>query len=129
MKITGSLIVCSLAAAFTAGTLLLNPDPAPAPAPAAAASPPAPGAPAAPPQITIQGFAFTSVTARPGEAITVQNLDETEHTVSSSDGAFDTGVIPPQGTSTVIAPLTPGVYSFVCAIHPSMIGQLTVVAG
>jgi plastocyanin len=28
-----------------------------------------------------------------------------------------------------IAPSTPGAYALICLIHPSMIGQLTVVAG
>src|SRR5829696_3437161 len=128
MKLTGSLIVCSIAAAFTGTALLVNPDPAPAATPAAAADAAAavPGA-GVTPQITVQQFAFTSVTARPGEAIAVQNFDEVDHTVSSSQGLFDSGVLSAQGAASLVAPSAPGTYEFVCTIHPTMVGQLTVV--
>ncbi len=125
MKFTGSLIVCTVAAAFSAGALLLDPDPSPIAAPSPAS---APSAPAAAPVISIQGFAFTSVTATPGATVTVQNLDETDHTVSSAVGLFDSGVIAAKGASSFLAPTEPGTYSFVCAIHPSMVGQLVVVS-
>jgi plastocyanin len=122
MKITGSLIVCVTAAAFTATVLLINPDPAPSPAAAAAA------APGAPPAITISQFAFNAVTVAPGATVTVDNLDGVEHTATATDGSFDSGVIATGGAVALVAPATPGVYSFVCAIHPSMTGQLTVQA-
>ena len=121
MKITGSLVVCVTAAAFTATVLLINPDPAPSPAATAVAA-----APGAPPTITISQFAFNSVTASPGATVAVNNLDGVEHTVTAADGAFDSGVLATGGVVGLVAPTTPGVYSFLCAIHPSMSGQLTV---
>lgn len=124
MKITGSLIVCSLAAAFTAGALLLNPDPLPPPAvvtPAAAA--------AAGPEVTIQQFAFSAVTALPGAVVTVRNLDQEGHTATSREAFFDTGVVGAGAAGSFTAPLAPGTYTFTCLIHPSMVGQLVVSAG
>jgi plastocyanin len=121
MKITGSLIVCVTAAAFTATVLLVNPDPAPSPATAAAA-------PGAPPTITISQFAFNSVTVSPGATVAVDNIDGVEHTVSAADGSFDSGVLAGGGAVGLLAPTTPAIYSFFCAIHPSMTGQLTVQA-
>jgi plastocyanin len=118
MKITGSLIVCGVAAAFTAATLLVNPD----------AAKQAPLAQASTAEITISQFAFSDTTATPGATISVRNLDDTEHTVTSSPGQFDTGAVAATGTSTIVAPSTPGVYEFVCNIHPSMRGRLTVTA-
>jgi plastocyanin len=122
MKITGSLVVCSLAAAFTAATLIINPDPAHHAVPAA----PAVTLPGAPATVSIQQFAFSPVTAAPGAVVTVQNLDEVGHTVSATDGSFDSGVVEPATAGSFVAPTTPGVYTFICAIHPSMTGQLTV---
>ena len=122
MKITGSLIVCSLAAAFTATILVIDPDPV---RPSAAA-PPAVTAPGAPPSVSIQSFAFSAVTATPGATVVVQNLDEFEHTVSATDGSFDSGIVGGGSSGAFVAPTTPGVYTFVCQIHPSMSGQLTV---
>ena len=120
MKITGSLIVCVVAGAFTATTLLVNPDPAPRPAVAAA--------PDAAPAITIAQFAFDSVAVPPGATVTVNNLDGDDHTVTSTGGFFDSGVVTGGSAIAVVAPAAPGVYSFVCVIHPSMSGQLTVQA-
>jgi plastocyanin len=118
MKVTGSLIVCVTAAAFTATVLLVNPDPTPAPA----------AAPGAPPTITISQFAFNPVMVPAGTTVTVNNLDGVEHTVTATDGSFDSGVLATGGAIGIVAPATPGVYSFFCAIHPSMSGQLTVQA-
>jgi len=120
MKITGSLIVCSLAAAFTAGALVVDPDPSPR-QPVAA-----PSAPGAPPQVSIREYTFSAVAATPGATVVVVNADEEGHTVTSSDGLFDSGVVNTGVPGSFIAPTTPGVYSFECLIHPTMVGQLVV---
>jgi len=120
MKITGSLIVCSLAAAFTAGALIVVPDPAPR-APIAA-----PTAPGAPPQVSIQEYTFSAVTATPGATVVVVNADEEGHTVTSSDDLFDSGEVDSGTPGSFIAPSAPGVYAFECLIHPTMVGQLIV---
>ena len=122
MNITGSLVVCVTAAAFTATTLLVNPDPAPAPAAAPAV------ASAATPEITISQFAFSDATVPAGATVTVNNLDGVEHTVTATDGSFDSGVVASATAMAFVAPNAPGTYSFVCAIHPSMSGQITVQA-
>lgn len=117
MKITGSLIVCAVAAGFTATALLINPDPAqPSTAAAIGASQ----------EIAISQFTFSSAAVAPGATLTVDNLDGVEHTVTATDGSFDSGVVAAGGAVGLVAPAVPGVYSFFCAIHPSMTGQLTV---
>ena len=121
MKITGSLLVCVSAAAFTAAVLLVNPDPPPGPALAATNAGEAP-------TITISQFSFSPATVSPGATLTVNNLDGVEHTVTATDGSFDSGIVATGGAIGLVAPATPGVYPFLCAIHPSMTGQLTVQA-
>jgi plastocyanin len=116
MKITGSLIICGLAAAFTATALVVDPDP-PTPAGATASSASA---------ITISNFAFDVGSVAAGATITVRNLDDTEHTATSAAGGFDSAVIAPGHTATLTAPTRAGVYEFVCNIHPSMRGRLIV---
>ena len=129
MKITGSLIVCSAAAAFTAAALLVNPTPSrPASVAAGPVADATAGVSGVSPTLSIQGFAFTALTAHPGETVVVQNLDPEAHTASATDGSFDTGVVASGTAVSVVAPSATGVYPFVCAIHPSMTGQLTVVA-
>jgi plastocyanin len=122
MNITGSLVVCVTATAFTATTLLVNPDPSPAPA----AAPAAEGAASS--EITISQFAFSNATVPAGATVTVTNLDGVEHTVTATDGTFDSGVVASTAAVAFVAPTAPGTYSFVCAIHPSMSGQLNVQA-
>jgi plastocyanin len=118
MKITGSLIVCGVAAAFTATTLLINPS-----APPTAA---VPTAAASSSEITASGFAFTSATVAPGATVTIRNLDGDSHTVTAAAGVFDSGIVAPGDTAIIVAPTAQGVYAFVCSIHPSMAAQLTV---
>jgi len=122
MKITGSLIVCSLAAAFTAGALIVDPNPAPR---APNAAPTGPGVPS---QVSIQDYTFSAVTVTPGATVTVVNADEESHTVTSSGGLFDSGEVGSATPGSFVAPGVPGVYAFECLIHPTMVGQL-VVAG
>jgi plastocyanin len=116
MKITASLIVCVVAAAFTATALFVHPPASPTPQAQASTA-----------EITISQFAFSDVSATPGATVTVRNLDDTEHTVSSP-GHFDTGAVAQLATASIVAPTEPGSYAFVCHIHPSMRGRLTVVA-
>jgi plastocyanin len=119
MRITGSLAVCALAGAFTAATLMIDPD-------APSRSAPVAAAPGGVPQITIAEFAFSPATATPGATVSITNSDDFEHTVSADDGSFDTGLIAGISTSSIVAPPTAGVYFFFCQVHPSMSGQLIV---
>ncbi len=88
MKISGSLIVCAAAGLFIAGALLLDDGPS---RPAASAAPPAAGAAAT--QIEISGFAFAAAPVAPGSTVVVANRDAEPHTVTASDGSFDSGQI------------------------------------
>ncbi len=78
--------------------------------------------------ITIQGFAFTAATVKPGAKVTVDNKDSTTHTVTADKGEFNTGNVDGGTTATFTAPSKPGSYAFHCNIHSSMHGTLTVTA-
>ena len=103
--------------------------PAPAPAPAALANPPA-GAPAptSPSAVSIANFAFSpaAVTVAAGQSVTFTNQDSAPHTSTSTANVWDSGTIQPGGTFTLTAPQQPGTYAYICNIHPSMTGALTV---
>ena len=89
----------------------------------------APGAdaPADGPVIQIEGFAFSSLDpVAPGTEIDVTNLDGAQHTLTADDGSFNTGGLDGGATIAITAPATPGTYGFVCNIHPTMTGSLTV---
>ena len=76
--------------------------------------------------LTIKGFHYTALQVAPGTTITVKNLDDAEHTVTSdTKGVFDADEI--AGTpKTFTAPTTPGTYTYHCTYHASMHGSLTV---
>ncbi|MFN2536784.1 MAG: cupredoxin domain-containing protein [Mycobacteriales bacterium] len=78
------------------------------------------------PTITIKGFRYTPLQVAPGTTITVKNLDDAEHTVTSdTKGVFDADDI--GGTpKTFTAPTKPGSYNYHCTYHASMHGSLTV---
>lgn len=94
-----------------------------------AAGDPAPAAAALPGRsepIEITNFAFDTVVVEAGSVVEVRNVDDVEHTVTADDGSFDTGTIAGKGAATFVAPSVPGTYTFFCAFHPSMTGELIV---
>jgi plastocyanin len=123
-RLTGSLVVCAAAAVFAAGALLMNDGSSAAPR-AARAMPTATIATSAAATLVIKDLAFTPVVAKPGAKITITNGDSAVHTVSASNGSFDV-TVKGKAQAALTAPSKPGTYAFVCNIHPTMRGQLTV---
>ena len=127
---TASLSI--IAAALVAVGCSSDADPAaeltPEPTAAPAAQPVDEAAPASDgPTISIEGFAFAAVDpVAPGAEITVANLDGTQHTLTADDGSFNTGGLDGGATMAITAPDAPGTYTFLCNIHPTMTGSLTV---
>ena len=77
--------------------------------------------------VVMTNFAFNpdELTVAAGDSVTVSNEDGTPHTFTSEDGGFDLRVGGSEsGEVTVEA--EPGSYDFLCTIHPSMTGTLTV---
>lgn len=121
---TITLGIC-LAAGLAAGIALLRPGSGPEPGPELSSTA-APG-PVAAASIEISNFSYGSTpSVTPGSIINVDNRDGVAHTLTSSDGAFDTGTIAGNGSAGLVAPQGPGTYSFFCTIHPSMQGSLAV---
>jgi plastocyanin len=78
--------------------------------------------------IVAKDFSLTSVTAKPGEEVYVDNQGDAAHTVTADEGAFDTGNVAGGDSAELTAPTDPGEYAYHCSIHPSMTGTLTVAA-
>jgi hypothetical protein len=62
-----------------------------------------------------------------GDTITWSNQDIAPHTATASDGSFDTGTINP-GKSGSHTFTKAGTFAYICSIHPSMKGTVTVAA-
>ena len=77
--------------------------------------------------MNIEGFAFqpATLTVPPGTVVTWTNQDSAPHTVTSTDGKFDSGSLG-QGQKFSFNFTEPGVYDYHCKIHPSMRGQVEV---
>jgi plastocyanin len=100
------------------GSTLPPPTPAPAPTPT-------PGQ--ATGDVIIVDFAFTpsDLTVDAGTRITFANRGAALHTVTATDGSFDSGLIAAGGTyQRVFA--TPGTFPILCALHPTMTGTIRV---
>ena len=127
MRITPTLIICMIAAVITASLLAW-----PADRPSVAATSTDAGGrylvdpPATSPEIVIEGFAFSNLTAAPGQQLTVRNADGAAHTLTAVGGAFDTGNLAGGAQTSLNAPARPGTYAYFCLIHPSMTGELVV---
>lgn len=85
-----------------------------------------------PAAVNIQGFAFnpTPLNITTGTQVTWTNMDNAPHTATSSTGApasFNSGSLG-NGQSYSFTFTTPGTYSYICTIHPSMTAQVVVSA-
>src|SRR3954447_21685173 len=111
-------------------------------APYSSAAVPAPTVAVAPAQGATVGFATPKVVAVQGQAMTFDNADLTNHTLTSVGTKrvrvkragkyiyvrvplFDTGPVAGDSTMDVkgVVSLKPGTYDFLCAMHTGMKGQ------
>jgi plastocyanin len=70
--------------------------------------------------VTIKNFSFAmDVTVTPGSTVTWKNLDGEPHTVTSADGLFRSPALD-QDESFSFKFDKPGVYKYICSIHPKM---------
>ena len=86
------------------------------------------GAPSSGPiKVAIKNFAFApaTITVAKGTKITFTNDDQTAHTATSTQKAFDTGTVAPGASKTVVVS-TPGTYTYICQFHAFMHGTVIV---
>ncbi|MEU8551252.1 cupredoxin domain-containing protein [Streptomyces roseoverticillatus] len=93
-----------------------------------------PAAPAAGPgrtttetTVVIEGFEFVpaSVTIHAGDSVRWVNKDNDEHTSTSDEPGWDSGIIPPGSTFTQVFG-TPGTFGYHCDLHSSLTGKVVV---
>ena len=77
--------------------------------------------------VTIKDFDFhpMAIAVPAGATVTWKNLDGEPHTVTSVDGTFRSGALD-QGDSFSFRFAKPGVYRYLCTIHPRMVASVTV---
>jgi plastocyanin len=124
---TGTLIpVTPVAGSAPAGSPATSLAPTPDPAPTAATAPAAPTAAAAF-EVTLAGRAFSPavVEVSVGDTVTWINDDDTEHTVTAFEGAFDSGELA-EGASFSFTFDSPGEYRYRCLFHSEMQGTIIV---
>jgi plastocyanin len=73
----------------------------------------------------IAGFEPQVLTVKTGERITWVNKDFFPHTATADNKAFDSGSIAPSATWDFVAKKA-GTYTYICSIHPTMKGTITV---
>lgn len=78
-------------------------------------------------QVSIKGFKFipADITVKEGDTVTWTNDDSTSHTVESSDGSIKSPEMF-QGDTFSFKFTKKGNYPYICGIHPSMKGSVTV---
>jgi plastocyanin len=85
--------------------------------------------PSATSSVTIQNFAFSpaAITVKKGTTVTWTNKDSTTHTVTETDGQKgpDSGNLA-NGKTYSFTFDTVGTFKYHCAIHPDMLGTVTV---
>ena len=61
-----------------------------------------------------------------GQRVAWRNAAGAIHTATQNSGSFDTGSLNSGSTSAPITMTTAGTFSYHCALHPAMVGTLTV---
>ncbi len=112
---------------LTAGVLLLGAYIS-APASKGAAAGHSSGSTATGTHITISNFMFSpmALTVSPGATISVTNKDSSTHTLTATNGQFNTGDVTQNETKSFKAPMQVGTYHYICDIHQYMMGSITV---
>jgi plastocyanin len=77
--------------------------------------------------LTIKSFTFMpmAINLHVGQTLVVTNLDEAAHTITASDGSFDSGRLE-KGQSFRFRPTKPGTYDYYCDFHQYMTGTIEV---
>lgn len=116
-----------------------TPDPSPSPSDSPTPSPapvqtPVPTPTPSPSAVVIEivgeaggmSFAPASASVRVGQEVRWHNSDSIVHTATQNGGGFDTGLIGPGSTSAPVRVTIPGPLNYHCAVHPDMVGSLSV---
>ena len=77
--------------------------------------------------IQIDNFTFTpgDLTVTAGTVVTWKNADDSPHRIADLNGAYTSAALDTEDSySHTFA--TPGVYKYICSIHPYMKGEITV---
>src|SRR5687768_13794046 len=76
--------------------------------------------------VVIANLAFdpAAVTVPTGTTVAWTNDDAVPHTVTSTDGAFDSGIFDPGGSFSFTFN-EPGSFAYICQLHPQMQGTVT----
>jgi plastocyanin len=78
--------------------------------------------------ISAYGFDPVSLQVNAGDSVTWTNTGSQAHTVTASDGSFDSGLIQP-GDMFNLTFSTPGTYTYACTPHPWMKATIVVASG
>jgi plastocyanin len=73
-------------------------------------------------------YSPANFTAKVGQAVTWVNRDVSAHTVTSTSGVFDSGIVE-SGATFSYTFTQPGTYQYYCTIHPWMKGTIVVTSG
>ncbi len=86
------------------------------------------GKPVSTTRVAIQNFAFSpaTVTVKAGTTVTWTNQDSEPHTVTAKSGAGPNSPTLDQGATYQYTFTRAGQYSYLCTIHPFMLGTVVV---
>ncbi len=70
-------------------------------------------------------FAPGAITVRVGASLRFVNTGAAPHTATAVDKSFDSGIVQPGGSFTARFS-QPGIFRYICTLHPQMIGSVTV---
>jgi len=110
---------------YSAPTPAPSPSPTPTPAPTPGGGSASVSIPAGAEFLANKAFAPDALDVAVGTTVTWKNTDSTSHTSTSNVAGWNSGIVAPGGQFS-FAFQTAGTFSYHCAIHPGMVGSVTV---
>ena len=123
--VTFVAILAAACGGYSSPTPAPSPAPLPTPAPAPGGESAAVTIPAGAEFLANKAFAPDALQVAAGPTVTWKNTDSTSHTSTSDVAGWNSGIVAPGGQFS-FAFQTAGTFSYHCAIHPGMIGSVTV---
>jgi plastocyanin len=119
------IVACAIACGGGYSTPSPSPSPLPSPTPPAGGSSSSIVIPAGASALGNRAFSPDDITVAAGTTVTWTNTDSVAHTSTSNVDGWNSGIVGPSAQFSFTFP-TAGTFEYHCAIHPGMVGTVTV---
>ena len=125
LAVVSAILMFAIACGGSDSSTPVSPSPTPSPTPTPGGPSSSVAIPAGAESLGNRAFIPDELNVAVGKTVTWMNTDSISHTSTSNAAGWNSGIVAPGGRFSAAFP-TAGTFSYHCAIHPGMIGKVTV---